>query len=87
MSLALKARQKAKRKGGGAKEKVFGCDLLEHLQQSGKDGDFWGGGGAGGPGGSGEGVRKRGSPLGPVAMEEVGRGRGDGAMRLHHGVE
>ncbi|XP_072214443.1 rho GTPase-activating protein 30 [Excalfactoria chinensis] len=37
MSLALKARQKAKRKGGGAKEKVFGCDLLEHLQQSGKD--------------------------------------------------
>eukprot|EP00076_Gallus_gallus_P033849 XP_024999387.1 rho GTPase-activating protein 30-like isoform X2 [Gallus gallus] len=37
MSLALKARQKAKRKGGGAKERVFGCDLLEHLQQSGKD--------------------------------------------------
>ncbi|XP_059688036.1 rho GTPase-activating protein 30 [Gavia stellata] len=36
MSLALKARQKARRKGG-AKERVFGCDLLEHLQQSGQD--------------------------------------------------
>ncbi|KAM9264379.1 rho GTPase-activating protein 30 [Morus bassanus] len=36
MSLALKARQKARRKGGG-KERVFGCDLLEHLQQSGQD--------------------------------------------------
>lgn len=37
MSLALKARQKARRKGG-TKERVFGCDLLEHLQQSGQDG-------------------------------------------------
>ncbi|KAM6112586.1 LOW QUALITY PROTEIN: rho GTPase-activating protein 30 [Phoenicopterus ruber ruber] len=36
MSLALKARQKVRRKGG-AKERVFGCDLLEHLQQSGQD--------------------------------------------------
>uniref|UniRef100_A0A8C4TSV3 Rho GTPase activating protein 30 n=1 Tax=Falco tinnunculus TaxID=100819 RepID=A0A8C4TSV3_FALTI len=36
MSLALKARQKARRKGG-TKERVFGCDLLEHLQQSGQD--------------------------------------------------
>ncbi|GAB0201123.1 rho GTPase-activating protein 30 [Grus japonensis] len=36
MSLALKARQKVRRKGGG-KERVFGCDLLEHLQQSGQD--------------------------------------------------
>lgn len=75
MSLALKARQKAKRKGGGAKERVFGCDLLEHLQQSGKDGDFlgrgggtqggWGGYNGGGHpwigprGGSGEGTRGR----------------------------
>ncbi|KAM6309362.1 rho GTPase-activating protein 30 [Podargus strigoides] len=36
MSLALKARQKARRKGG-TKERVFGCDLLEHLQQSGQE--------------------------------------------------
>ncbi|KAM8921560.1 rho GTPase-activating protein 30 [Pelodytes ibericus] len=33
MSLAMKARQKVKRKAG--KDKVFGCDLLEHLQVSG----------------------------------------------------
>ncbi|KAM6226101.1 rho GTPase-activating protein 30 [Porphyrio hochstetteri] len=36
MSLALKARQKARRKGG-ARDRVFGCDLLEHLQHSGQD--------------------------------------------------
>ncbi|XP_075764245.1 rho GTPase-activating protein 30 isoform X1 [Pelodiscus sinensis] len=36
MSLAMKARQKAKRKGA-AKDRVFGCDLLEHLQQSGQE--------------------------------------------------
>ncbi|XP_075301402.1 LOW QUALITY PROTEIN: rho GTPase-activating protein 30 [Opisthocomus hoazin] len=36
MSLALKARQKVRRKGG-AGERVFGCDLLEHLRQSGQD--------------------------------------------------
>ncbi|XP_074836996.1 rho GTPase-activating protein 30 [Carettochelys insculpta] len=36
MSLAMKARQKVKRKGA-AKERVFGCDLLEHLQQSGQE--------------------------------------------------
>uniref|UniRef100_A0A8C5R825 Rho-GAP domain-containing protein n=1 Tax=Leptobrachium leishanense TaxID=445787 RepID=A0A8C5R825_9ANUR len=33
MSLAIKARQKGKKKGG--KDKVFGCDLVEHLQVSG----------------------------------------------------
>lgn len=37
MSLALKARQKVRRKGA-AKDRVFGCDLLEHLQQSGQEG-------------------------------------------------
>ncbi|XP_059575342.1 rho GTPase-activating protein 30 isoform X2 [Alligator mississippiensis] len=36
MSLALKARQKVRRKGA-AKDRVFGCDLLEHLQQSGQE--------------------------------------------------
>ncbi|XP_074020476.1 rho GTPase-activating protein 30 [Numenius arquata] len=36
MSLALKARQKVRRKGGG-RERVFGCDLLEHLQHSGQE--------------------------------------------------
>lgn len=84
MSLALKARQKAKRKGGGAKERVFGCDLLEHLQQSGKDGDFLGRGGE--PRGDG-GVIMGGVTPGSVPVEEVGRGHGDGATRLHHSVE
>ncbi|XP_067425558.1 rho GTPase-activating protein 30 [Emydura macquarii macquarii] len=36
MSLAMKARQKVRRKGA-AKDRVFGCDLLEHLQQSGQE--------------------------------------------------
>ncbi|XP_013920034.1 PREDICTED: rho GTPase-activating protein 30, partial [Thamnophis sirtalis] len=36
MSLAMKARQKVKRKGP-AKDRVFGCDLVEHLQSSGRD--------------------------------------------------
>ncbi|XP_060547895.1 rho GTPase-activating protein 30-like [Pantherophis guttatus] len=36
MSLAMKARQKVKRKGP-AKDRVFGCDLMEHLQSSGHD--------------------------------------------------
>ncbi|XP_070622342.1 rho GTPase-activating protein 30 [Erythrolamprus reginae] len=36
MSLAMKARQKVKRKGP-AKDRVFGCDLMEHLQTSGHD--------------------------------------------------
>ncbi|XP_038239267.1 rho GTPase-activating protein 30 isoform X2 [Dermochelys coriacea] len=36
MSLAMKARQKVKRKGA-AKDRVFGCDLLEHLQHSGQE--------------------------------------------------
>nr|XP_028566570.1 rho GTPase-activating protein 30 isoform X1 [Podarcis muralis] len=36
MSLAMKARQKVKRKGQ-AKDRVFGCDLIEHLQLSGRD--------------------------------------------------
>uniref|UniRef100_A0A8C3QLG8 Rho-GAP domain-containing protein n=1 Tax=Cyanoderma ruficeps TaxID=181631 RepID=A0A8C3QLG8_9PASS len=36
MSLALKARQRARRKGG-SRERLFGCDLLEHLQRSGHD--------------------------------------------------
>ncbi|XP_064899032.1 rho GTPase-activating protein 30 isoform X2 [Columba livia] len=36
MSLALKARQRARRKGG-SRERVFGCDLREHLQQAGTD--------------------------------------------------
>ncbi|KYO27149.1 hypothetical protein Y1Q_0012367 [Alligator mississippiensis] len=40
MSLALKARQKVRRKGA-AKDRVFGCDLLEHLQQSGQEGLYW----------------------------------------------
>ncbi|XP_041335608.1 rho GTPase-activating protein 30 [Pyrgilauda ruficollis] len=36
MSLALKARQRARRKGG-SRERLFGCDLREHLQRSGQD--------------------------------------------------
>ncbi|XP_060614560.2 rho GTPase-activating protein 30 [Anolis sagrei] len=36
MSLAMKARQKVKRKAA-AKDRVFGCDLVEHLQSSGHD--------------------------------------------------
>ncbi|XP_044305130.1 rho GTPase-activating protein 30 isoform X2 [Varanus komodoensis] len=36
MSLAMKARQKVKRKAA-AKDRVFGCDLVEHLQLSGQD--------------------------------------------------
>uniref|UniRef100_A0A8C6VJL5 Rho-GAP domain-containing protein n=1 Tax=Naja naja TaxID=35670 RepID=A0A8C6VJL5_NAJNA len=32
----MKARQKVKRKGP-AKDRVFGCDLVEHLQSSGHD--------------------------------------------------
>ncbi|XP_063002171.1 rho GTPase-activating protein 30 isoform X2 [Elgaria multicarinata webbii] len=36
MSLAMKARQRARRKGA-AKDRVFGCDLVEHLQLSGQD--------------------------------------------------
>uniref|UniRef100_A0A6I8NMM4 Rho GTPase activating protein 30 n=1 Tax=Ornithorhynchus anatinus TaxID=9258 RepID=A0A6I8NMM4_ORNAN len=32
----MKSRQKGKKKGG-SKERVFGCDLLEHLQHSGQD--------------------------------------------------
>ncbi|XP_058677537.1 rho GTPase-activating protein 30 [Ammospiza caudacuta] len=36
MSLALKARQRARRKGG-SRERLFGCDLQEHLQHSGQD--------------------------------------------------
>ncbi|XP_038624356.1 rho GTPase-activating protein 30 [Tachyglossus aculeatus] len=32
----MKSRQKGKKKGG-SKERVFGCDLLEHLQNSGQD--------------------------------------------------
>ncbi|KAJ7428234.1 hypothetical protein WISP_01482 [Willisornis vidua] len=36
MSRALKARHKARRKGG-ARERLFGCDLREHLQSSGQD--------------------------------------------------
>lgn len=36
MSLAMKARQKVKRKGA-PKDRVFGCDLVEHLQLSGHD--------------------------------------------------
>ncbi|XP_050186263.1 rho GTPase-activating protein 30 [Myiozetetes cayanensis] len=36
MSRALKARQRARRKGG-ARERLFGCDLREHLQGSGHD--------------------------------------------------
>ncbi|CAH2327607.1 rho GTPase-activating 30 isoform X1 [Pelobates cultripes] len=35
MSLAMKARQKGKKKSG--KDKVFGCDLVEHLQLSGQE--------------------------------------------------
>lgn len=33
----MKSRQKGKKKGG-SKERVFGCDLREHLQQSGQEG-------------------------------------------------
>ncbi|XP_029436999.1 rho GTPase-activating protein 30 isoform X2 [Rhinatrema bivittatum] len=36
MSLAMKARQKVKRKGA-SKDRVFGCDLVEHLQFSGQE--------------------------------------------------
>nr|XP_008123895.1 PREDICTED: rho GTPase-activating protein 30 [Anolis carolinensis] len=36
MSLAMKARQKVKRKAA-AKDRVFGCDLVEHLQSTGHD--------------------------------------------------
>ncbi|XP_069734686.1 rho GTPase-activating protein 30 isoform X2 [Phaenicophaeus curvirostris] len=36
MALALKARHKARRKGG-SRERVFGCDLGQHLQRSGQD--------------------------------------------------
>ncbi|XP_053558977.1 rho GTPase-activating protein 30 [Bombina bombina] len=36
MSLAMKARQKGKKKGA-TRDKVFGCDLLEHLQLSGQE--------------------------------------------------
>ncbi|XP_054855924.1 rho GTPase-activating protein 30 isoform X2 [Eublepharis macularius] len=36
MSLAMKARQKVRRKAA-AKDRVFGCDLVEHLQLSGQD--------------------------------------------------
>lgn len=34
---AMKARQKGKKKGSW-KERVFGCDLQEHLQHSGQEG-------------------------------------------------
>lgn len=33
----MKSRQKVKKKGC-SKERVFGCDLQEHLQHSGQDG-------------------------------------------------
>ncbi|PNI19812.1 ARHGAP30 isoform 6 [Pan troglodytes] len=33
----MKSRQKGKKKGS-AKERVFGCDLQEHLQHSGQEG-------------------------------------------------
>lgn len=33
----MKSRQKGKKKGS-SKERVFGCDLREHLQQSGQEG-------------------------------------------------
>ncbi|XP_077182316.1 rho GTPase-activating protein 30 isoform X2 [Paroedura picta] len=36
MSLAMKARQKVRRKAA-SKDRVFGCDLVEHLQLSGQD--------------------------------------------------
>nr|XP_056709427.1 rho GTPase-activating protein 30 [Euleptes europaea] len=36
MSLAMKARQKVRRKAA-PKDRVFGCDLVEHLQLSGQD--------------------------------------------------
>ncbi|XP_042635989.1 rho GTPase-activating protein 30, partial [Catharus ustulatus] len=36
MSRALKARHRARRKGG-SRERLFGCDLREHLQRSGHD--------------------------------------------------
>ncbi|XP_014748921.1 PREDICTED: rho GTPase-activating protein 30 [Sturnus vulgaris] len=36
MSRALKARHRARRKGG-SRERLFGCDLREHLQSSGQD--------------------------------------------------
>ncbi|KAM7028932.1 LOW QUALITY PROTEIN: rho GTPase-activating protein 30 [Acridotheres tristis] len=36
MSRALKARHRARRKGG-SRERLFGCDLREHLQRSGQD--------------------------------------------------
>ncbi|XP_078527733.1 rho GTPase-activating protein 30 isoform X2 [Lissotriton helveticus] len=36
MSLAMKARQKVKKKGP-TKDRVFGCDLLEHLQATGME--------------------------------------------------
>ena len=45
---------------------------------------FWGGGG--GPRGDG-GVIMGGVTPGSVPVEEVGRGHGDGATRLHHSVE
>lgn len=33
----MKSRQKGKKKGS-SKERVFGCDLREHLQHSGQEG-------------------------------------------------
>lgn len=35
----MKSRQKGKKKGS-SKERVFGCDLQEHLQQSGQEGKW-----------------------------------------------
>uniref|UniRef100_A0A6J0UZ20 Rho GTPase-activating protein 30 isoform X1 n=1 Tax=Pogona vitticeps TaxID=103695 RepID=A0A6J0UZ20_9SAUR len=36
MSLAMKARQRVKKKGA-SKDRIFGCDLVEHLQLSGQE--------------------------------------------------
>lgn len=49
----MKSRQKGKKKGG-SKERVFGCDLQEHLQHSGQEGkeaaaSCWAAGGPEGP--------------------------------------
>lgn len=41
----MKSRQKGKKKGS-SKERVFGCDLQDHLQHSGQDGRRFRSGGA-----------------------------------------
>lgn len=78
---AMKARQKGKKKGG-SKERVFGCDLQDHLRHSGQEGKA----GRGGREGLGAPSRRGAGEAGSFVKKAGPSGGNGGSLGLKGGL-